>query len=422
MPESAGTQEPPAGASDDAASAQAGSAKVTEKPAESQTTKPRFATSPSSPRAKRDRVVVRVPATSANLGPGFDCLGMAIDIWNEITVERASEFSIQVEGEGASMIPTDAIPGSGAPENLVVKAMRKAFTHAGEVPMPPVKVITRNIVPVCSGFGSSSAAIVGGLIAGLVLAGKELRVRGADGVDPEELLQLATEMEGHPDNVAPAIYGGIQLSIVFDEQMDAGRKQLAMSRRVPFPAGMRLVAYVPGEAARLGTGADKTEEMRNLLKPHVPRSDAVFNIQRVALLIDALHRGDLEALQSATKDRMHQPIRGEKAYPHINAMMQAATDAGAHGSFLSGAGPTVIAICSGASGDIFTQKRDERQETVVAEAMRRALDSLPSEVSKAWGGGQFYIVSPSNRGAHVVTAEPKFSDSLATFGSLDGPM
>lgn len=378
---------------------------------------------PNEPRAKRDKVTVRVPATSANLGPGFDAVGMAIDIWNEITVERADEFSIHVEGEGASQIPRTAEAVEGEPMNLVVKALRKAFEHAGEVPMPTVKIITRNIVPVSSGFGSSSAAIVGGLIAGLVLAGKELAVHSDQGsMDPEELLQLATEMEGHPDNVAPAIYGGIQLSIVFDGALDQGITQLAMSRRVPHPASLRLVAYVPSEAARLGTGADKTEEMRSILAPEVPRKDAVFNIQRAALLIDALHRGDLECLRWAMKDRLHQPMRGEKAYPHVNAMMQAALDAGAHGSVISGAGPTVIAFCSGASGDIFTQKREERQETAVAEAMRNALESLPESVRQVWAGGQFYIVSPSSRGAHVVSAEPPFSDSLATFGSLEGPM
>lgn len=242
------------------------------------------------------------------------------------------------------------------------------------------------------------------------------------GMHPEELLQLATEMEGHPDNVAPAIYGGIQLSIVFDATLDPGVSQMAMSRRVPVPASLRLVAYVPSEEARCGYGADKTEEMRSILKKEVPRKDAVFNIQRASLLIDSLHRGDLEGLRWAMKDRLHQPMRGEKAYPHVNPMMQAALNAGAHGSVISGAGPTVIAVCSGASGDIFTQAREERQETAVAEAMRCALEAMPEPVRKVWGGGQFYIVSPSNRGAHVVHAEPHFSDSLATFGSLDGPM
>eukprot|EP00931_Biecheleriopsis_adriatica_P123139 TRINITY_DN98196_c0_g1_i1.p1 TRINITY_DN98196_c0_g1~~TRINITY_DN98196_c0_g1_i1.p1 ORF type:complete len:423 (+),score=80.39 TRINITY_DN98196_c0_g1_i1:102-1271(+) len=370
---------------------------------------------------RRNKVVVRVPGTTANLGPGFDAVGMAVDIWNEISVERSSEFIITTEGEGASRISTK-VASDGSSPHMVMRALKIAFEYAGEVPMPPVRVHCRNLVPVCSGFGSSSAAIVGGLIAGLVLSGKELRVRGGDGVDPEQLLQLANQIEGHPDNVAPAIYGGIQLSLVFDKELDRGIPHEVMSRRVPIPAGMRLVAYVPGEEARFGGGADKTAGMRNLLKPEIPRSEAVFNIQRTALLIDALHRGDLSALCHATKDKLHQPIRGAKAYPHLNTMMDAALRAGAHGAYLSGAGPTVMCICSGASGDIFAQKSEERQEKVVTEAMRKAVRELPEAHKQTWGEGNFYIVSPTEKGAHVTFAEPAFSDGLATFGSLDGPL
>lgn len=373
---------------------------------------------------RRNKVVVRVPATSANMGPGFDTLGMAVDIWNEISVERAERFSIETEGEGAGLIPIEVGP-QGESKHLVLRSLRRAFEYAGEVPMPPVRVITRNTIPICSGFGSSSSAIVGGLIAGLVLAGKEMKVRDQShrpGFDPEELLHIATEMEGHPDNVAPAIYGGIQLSVVFQADLDHGVPMSVMSRRILHPAGLRLVAYVPSEAARLGSGLDKTEEMRNLLKPTIPRADAVVNIQRTALLIDALHRGDLQSLRFATRDRLHQPIRGEKVYAHLDAMVKAALDAGAHGAFLSGAGPTVMAICSGQSGDIFAQRSSERQEGVVAQAMQKALETLPPEQAKLWGDGKFYIVSPTALGAHVISAEPRFSDSLATFGSLDGSL
>jgi homoserine kinase len=375
--------------------------------------------------------MVRVPATSANLGPGFDAIGMAVDIWNEIIVERAEEFSIHTEGEGMELIPTDVsdLKDGKESKHLVMSALRKAFEYAGEFPMPPVKVTTRNMVPVCSGFGSSSSAIVGGLIAGLVLAGKELKVKNASaaecivkGVQPEELLHLATQIEGHPDNVAPAIYGGIQLSIQTSSNLDPECPASVMSRRIPYPSGLRLVAYVPTEKARLRNGLNKTDEMRNLLKPMIPRRDAVVNIQRTALLIDALHRGDLNSLRFGTRDALHQPMRGEHAYQHLDPMMRAALTAGAHGAFLSGAGPTVMAICSGQGGDIFVQRSTERQEGEVAAAMKKALGDLPLSVREAWGGGQFYIVSPTDRGAHVVSAEPKFSDGLATFGSLDGSL
>lgn len=136
-----------------------------------------------------------------------------------------------------------------------------------------------------------------------------------------------------------------------------------------------------------------------------------------------MHRGDLSSLRFACRDRLHQPVRGKVVYPHLDNCVRAALDAGAHGAFLSGAGPTIMAICSGQSGDIFAQRSTERQEGDVAKAMQKALDELPPELAKKWGvGGQFYIVSPSARGSHVVYAEPKFSDSLATFGSLDGPL
>eukprot|EP00927_Polykrikos_kofoidii_P026424 TRINITY_DN23519_c0_g3_i1.p1 TRINITY_DN23519_c0_g3~~TRINITY_DN23519_c0_g3_i1.p1 ORF type:complete len:408 (+),score=78.75 TRINITY_DN23519_c0_g3_i1:82-1305(+) len=376
---------------------------------------------------KKRKVVVRVPATTANLGPGFDTIGMAVDIWNEIQVERADVFSIENFGEGVGKIPVE-IDKDGKSDHLVVLALRRAFEYAGEMPMPPLRIVTRNRIPVCSGFGSSSSAIVGGLLAGLVLAGKELRVHNLEdvtnnqSVDPEELLHLATDIEGHPDNVAPAIYGGIQLSMVFQKDLDLGVPESVMSRRVPHPAGMRIVAYVPSEEARLSSGLDKTSEMRNLLKPTISRADAVVNIQRVALLVDSLHRGCLRSLRFATRDRLHQPIRGAVAYPHLEPMVNAALDAGAHGAFLSGAGPTVLALCSGQAGDIFTQRSTERQEGIVAEAMKEALKTLPEEKAAFWGQGTCYIVSPSTFGAHVVSAEPKFSGGLATFGSLDGEL
>lgn len=381
---------------------------------------------------KREKVMVRVPATAANMGPGFDAIGMAVDIWNEITVERAERFSIVTEGEGVGLIPED-VGVNGESKHLVLAALKRAFEYAGEVPMPPVRIKTKNNVPICSGFGSSSSAIVGGLLAGLVLAGKELSVYedrpgcgSADtilqGLDPEELLRLATDIEGHPDNVAPAIYGGIQLCMQTHADLDYDVPAAVMSRRIPHPAGLRLVAYVPSEKARLGSGLDKTEEMRSLLKPTIDRKDAVVNIQRTALLIDALHRGDLKSLRFATRDRLHQPMRGDAAYPHLDAMVRAALDAGAHGAFLSGAGPTVMAICSGQAGDIFTQRSTERQEGVVAEAMKKALATLPAEQKDFWSDGQFYLVSPTEKGAHVVSAEPKFSGGLATFRSSDGAL
>ena len=146
---------------------------------------------PPLPGNQKHKVSVRVPATSANLGPGFDALGMAVDIWNEITVERADEFSVHTEGEGSGGdVPATVDPATGDPlppasPHLVLVALRRAFAHAG-VRMPPVRVTSRNRVPVSSGFGSSSAAIVGGLIAGLVLAGARVRAAPRSAPAPGE--------------------------------------------------------------------------------------------------------------------------------------------------------------------------------------------------------------------------------------------
>ena len=172
--------------------------------------------------------------------------------------------------------------------------------------------------------------------------------------------------------------------------------QLALSRRVPIPEGLRLVAYVPSEATRFSfASADKTNEMRALLPPDVPREQAVFNIQRTALLIDCLHRGDLSLLRFATEDVLHQPARAT-IYPHLKPMCQAAINAGAHGAFLSGAGPTILAICSARRAATSSRKRGrapgERRRERHAEGRR-----LPS--SNTTSGRGFYICSRATRAA-----------------------
>jgi homoserine kinase len=148
----------------------------------------------------RTKVIVRVPATSANLGPGFDAIGMALDMWSEFTIERSDKFEVICEGEGSYDMPTDE-------SNLVCFGLKTAFEKAGK-PVPTLRYHLVNRIPYARGLGSSSAAIVGGLVAGLVLAGHQVPAWGS-----EELLNMAAEIEGHPDNVAPALYGGIQLGI-----------------------------------------------------------------------------------------------------------------------------------------------------------------------------------------------------------------
>lgn len=329
---------------------------------------------------ERTKVVVRVPATSANLGPGFDAIGMALDMWSEYTVERSDSFEVICEGEGSHDIPLDNT-------NLVCFAVAAAFKKAGK-PLPTLKYKLINRIPYARGLGSSSAAIVGGLMAGLILAGHQVPAWGS-----EELVNMAAEIEGHPDNVAPAIYGGIQLGIHTGERW--------MTERVNIPPGLQCVCFIPEEIG-------KTATARGVLPEHITRAEAVFNIGRVAWLINALATNNIDQLRYGVQDALHQPQRAQAMYPHLVPLIEAAINAGASAAFLSGAGPSVLALTSGASGDIFTQRTKERVDRKVAEAMIQAAGTCHT-------GGQVYITTPIAHGAYVVSAEPAFSNRLVRY-------
>jgi homoserine kinase len=194
---------------------------------------------------RRNSVTVRVPATSANMGPGFDSIGMAVDMWNELTATRAPDgvHRVTIDGQGAGAIPLDET-------NLVVVGAKAAFRAAG-CDYVPLHYTCKNRIPFGRGLGSSSAAIVSGLMVGLALCGHELKVFGSDGmyqggasIEPEELLQLASDIEGHPDNVCPCIYGGIQLGI----RLRSGHWR---SCRVNCPTDMQLVAFISNTVGKV---------------------------------------------------------------------------------------------------------------------------------------------------------------------------
>lgn len=332
---------------------------------------------------ERTKVVVRVPATSANLGPGFDAIGMALDMWSEFTVERSDKFEVIAEGEGSHDMPMDDT-------NLVCYGLKEAFRRAGK-PVPICRYHLINRIPYARGLGSSSAAIVGGLIAGLVLAGHRVPAWGS-----EELLNMAAEIEGHPDNVAPALYGGIQLGIHNGERW--------MTERVNCPPGIQCVCFIPDTIG-------KTSTARGVLGETISRKEAVFNIGRVAWLINALASNNIDNLRWGVEDKMHQPQRGAKVYPHLEPIIEAAVKAGASAAYLSGAGPAVMAITSGASGDIFTQRAKERVDRKVAEAMITAAHQCGTK-------GGVFITSPVHHGAIVVSAEPHFSRGLIRYGQM----
>jgi homoserine kinase len=254
-----------------------------------------------------ERIRVSAPASSANLGPGYDCLGVALPPRNVVDVERRpGPLEVIVSGEGAATLPCDAT-------NLVVRS----FAAAWDGPLDGLAFHMHNEVPLQSGTGSSSAAIVAGLAAGLALRG---RAYGTD-----DLIALAAPIEGHPDNVAAAIAGGFTVAI-------DGEKPLV--RRIEPPAGLAFVLVVPDHA--LGT-----EESRKSLRPDVPRADAVYSLQRTALLVLALAQGDLEALPPALDDRLHQPDRAGLT-PMFCELQEHLPRLGAFGCTLSGAGPSTL--------------------------------------------------------------------------------
>jgi|TARA_B100001964_G_scaffold137987_1_gene152146 homoserine kinase len=260
-------------------------------------------------------VTVRAPATTANLGPGFDSLGIALDLWNELTVTRG-KFSVTSSGEGVDIVPQDT-------RNLVVTGLEAVFNYIDE-PVPGLRYECTNVIPFGRGLGSSSAAIVTGLIAGSAISGADLT--------NEEITTLAADIEGHPDNVAPAIYGGCTVGV------RNGTDNWIVDQ-VNIPEELCAVIFVPEQQTN-------THESRAVLPDQISRSDAVFNIGRAAMLVNALSSGRLELLKYATDDRLHQPHRahGFKAMPQL---ISAAIKGGAHGAFLSGSGPSVLALATG---------------------------------------------------------------------------
>jgi homoserine kinase len=261
----------------------------------------------------RRPVTVTVPATSANLGPGFDCLGLALDLRDTLTAEVMDVgLEVEVAGEGADDLPRDE-------SHLVVRAIRRAFEDAG-VDQPGLRVRFDNAIPQSRGLGSSSAAIVGGLALARALL--------ADAVDLDDarLLDLATEIEGHPDNVAPALLGGFVVS---------GHDATA-TWAVPAPVAdeVSTVAFVP-------PGGVSTEVARGLLPAEVPHAVAAANSGRAALMVAALG-GATDQLFRATEDFLHQRFRAP-AMPDSVALVESLRADG-HAAVISGAGPTVLVL------------------------------------------------------------------------------
>lgn len=262
-------------------------------------------------------VVVRVPATSANLGPGFDTLGLALSAYDELTVTElpAPGLEILVTGEGAAEVPVDA-------SHLVVRAIASAYRSIGRE-LPGLRLEALNTIPHGRGLGSSGAAVVAGLLAAKGLLAGEVDF------DDATLLRLATELEGHPDNVAPALFGG--LTIAWMDASGPQHKKLLVHR------GVSPVVFIPEFTM-------STSVARGLAPLNVPREDAVFNVSRSALLIAALTQSP-ELLMAATEDKLHQSYRAH-AMPATDLLVRALRAEG-FAAVVSGAGPSVLVLADG---------------------------------------------------------------------------
>ncbi|NMA75738.1 MAG: homoserine kinase [Actinomycetales bacterium] len=265
-------------------------------------------------RIQNTQVSVQVPATSANLGPGFDTLGLALDLCDELSVEATTgSVEIQVEGEGADDLPEGE-------DHLVVRALRRGLDHAG-APQTGLRLRAVNRIPHGRGLGSSAAAT----IAGLLLA--RGMISDPRALDDAAILQLATEFEGHPDNAAPALLGGVVLSWMEGER----------ARAVPLSCAegaLRPVVLLPSVTL-------STHQARGLLPEQVPHGDAVHNASRAALLVHALAAAP-ELLLEASEDRLHQDQRAP-GMPESVELMRVLRREG-HPAVISGAGPSVLVL------------------------------------------------------------------------------
>jgi homoserine kinase len=296
------------------------------------------------------QVSVRVPASVANLGPGFDCLALALDLWNQADFSVLEDgLILDVEGEGQDTLPHDG-------NNLVAQAAVYLFQSRGSQVPKGLVINCHNSIPLGSGMGSSASASLLGLLGANALLGSPLTY--------QEILQMAFEIEGHPDNAAAALYGGLAMVTPEEEHL--------ISRSIPVPP-IQLVIALPDVTL-------PTRVARAILPDKVPFKDAVFNCGHIPLVVEALRTGDLDLLGAALQDRLHQPYR----LPLIKGAdraLQAACNAGAVATGISGAGPGLFAFI-----------RDD--PATIQEAVRSAFRSS-GITCRTW------VLESTNQGAQI---------------------
>tara|TARA_Y100000590_G_scaffold469346_1_gene656404 strand:- start:15567 stop:16478 length:912 start_codon:yes stop_codon:yes gene_type:complete len=298
------------------------------------------------------QITIKSPATTANLGPGFDCMAMALDLWNETTfklIEKKQNI-IEVTGQGSENLSKNS-------ENLILKSFNIPFTKA-KISPPYVKITCKNNIPIGKGLGSSSAAIISGLIAGNELSAKKLT--------KNDLLLIANNLEGHPDNASATIFGGCQIVIKDQDKL--------ISSSIPLSNELSTILFIPD----INT---VTKSSRKKLPDQIPLEDAVYNIGRTGLLIKSLMSNDYNNLNLATQDKLHQQYRLIEN-PRINNILKAATSYGALGAFLSGSGPTVLALA-------------KNKEFTIGYEMAEA-------AAKSGIKGYIKITKPAKKGTHII--------------------
>jgi homoserine kinase len=301
----------------------------------------------------RTRLRIKVPASSANLGPGFDCFGLALSLFNEVELDLDLPSGVVLRGRDAEVL--------AGQENLVVKAM-EAHSRCTGRSLPPAAMVLDNSIPTTRGLGSSAAAIVAGLTAANLLTGEPLT--------RAELMHLAGTMEGHGDNVGAALHGGMVVSF-FDGQRH---------RAVEVPVGDDLVAvvFVPSRSLC-------TKEARAVLPATVSLADAIHNLGRATQLVVEMQQRRYDLLAKAMEDRLHQPYRA-RLVDGLPELMVASLDAGAHGACLSGAGPSVLALTgSDRSGPVgLALAQAARERGLAGEVLQLAV--CPTGVEGRWEG------------------------------------
>lgn len=271
------------------------------------------------------KISVKVPATTANFGSGFDCLGMALPIYNVITIEETVlpgtgiEINIMSESDSDDEFAIEHIPTDE--NNIVYKAVEMLYNSIGQSPSE-LKINIKSQIPIARGLGSSASVIVGGLMAANELLGRP--------ADEPALLSIATEVEGHPDNVTPAIVGGLVLT----SQEDDGS---IVYRKLPWPEEWHVTVCIPDYELA-------SDISRSVLPHEVPLKDATFNSRRTAMFIEALHTKDVELMRLALQDKLHQPYRTKLVPGMAEIIENLKHEENVIGCVLSGAGPSILII------------------------------------------------------------------------------